>query len=1158
MNKKIPMILGLVMASSFAFASCDSLPFGKKDCEHTFSESWSTDKTHHWHAATCEHGEEKDAYAEHADANEDGVCDVCEYEIGHTHGYSADWSTNDTHHWHAATCTHTDEKSEYALHTDADTNGECDVCKGHVHVVSDAGYCDGCGTQVEPLKEDLAKIVNATVSQGKNVVSGQVNYKYRGVTLTYKDDNGQNAYANLDSKIQYTLGAQDTYVERSNNSEVYNISDATGEWTLGRVNDSTKLWFYTEDGEVKGLQEYTIDGEMTPSIVSADEDSLAGYYFAVSTLADGYGAEEILFNLYTLSQEDSASDFTEYHNPEKNTFSFSFNSLIINTDTAEGEDDSVRYYETSVKFTYSDRYELTNLEIKCDAYTNDAGTIGNNTYEADKDYDYDQDSKTITMREGAEPDTYTFVVSQEFGKRSYVHDKDMSAYLPSGFNFTMNGETVEDGQSLELTTTDSLKIDFDCEPATTSFDLIRNMVDAKLICTSGNSDSYAYIDFDSEGNKSIAVSQFAPGTYTLSFTYDGDTVFSMDITVTAPIVTGTYIPVVITENNAFYDLASFEAPASGAYTFKIPAGYGACDKEAFENNERPYIDPMDPFANQQDGGEFTVDIAQGDTYEFYLMAPYKGTHNIVYTFEAKEVVSGGDQDGGNTDPEKYNTVVVEGMNTLYFSQAEIAAATATRSFTVETEAAYKLTSGNLFVSAITASDGTVMTKDNSYYYTLTAGTYTITFSNLAMFGVKADTACILNVESKTPSTEQEPVGSLSEDEKNTVTVTNEDINIMGSILYTFMPWNDGDYVFEAEFDCIIMDANKNELGTNTATLVSYTQYIIKFDVSDLYLGGDYTVTVTWLPPLGSQDNPNVLTETGNYTATYAGNYASPVWYVYTPAVDGTLTIANGSDTASLVCGAAFGYEKQTENDGDDLTISVVGGISYYIGVADWNATSSVDIAFTVSFTAGNIERDGTRNAPYSLTAGDMTCSVPEYEIVVYAYLPTTNGTLTATTTSTGFDWNFSDSLNSWDSNTENASISIEVVAGKLVYLFVSTASFSAAEIAINVSFEESLEIDVTTMEGDGSSATPFVLTGAGVYDMGTVNAYPGYYVSITADETMTVTLTSDYSSLYTTGWSNLAYAGSAYSKTIEAGETFTFIVVMETGTADVLLTVEIA
>ena len=47
--------------------------------DHTFATEWSKDATHHWHAATCEHTEEKSDYAEHVDENNDGVCDVCQH-----------------------------------------------------------------------------------------------------------------------------------------------------------------------------------------------------------------------------------------------------------------------------------------------------------------------------------------------------------------------------------------------------------------------------------------------------------------------------------------------------------------------------------------------------------------------------------------------------------------------------------------------------------------------------------------------------------------------------------------------------------------------------------------------------------------------------------------------------------------------------------------------------------------------------------------------------------------------------------------------------------------------------------------------------------------------------------------------------------------------
>ena len=44
--------------------------------EHTYSEDWTSDATHHWHAATCGH-DVTDSKAEHSFVNE--VCTICEY-----------------------------------------------------------------------------------------------------------------------------------------------------------------------------------------------------------------------------------------------------------------------------------------------------------------------------------------------------------------------------------------------------------------------------------------------------------------------------------------------------------------------------------------------------------------------------------------------------------------------------------------------------------------------------------------------------------------------------------------------------------------------------------------------------------------------------------------------------------------------------------------------------------------------------------------------------------------------------------------------------------------------------------------------------------------------------------------------------------------------
>ena len=119
-----------VLLLSAALAAC------QPEHRHTFSEEWAFDATHHWHEATCEHGEETEGKAEHmwdggvvttaATCTEAGektyTCTVCsatktEVIAATGHSYAKEWSSDNTHHWHEATCEHTGEKDGYAEHT---------------------------------------------------------------------------------------------------------------------------------------------------------------------------------------------------------------------------------------------------------------------------------------------------------------------------------------------------------------------------------------------------------------------------------------------------------------------------------------------------------------------------------------------------------------------------------------------------------------------------------------------------------------------------------------------------------------------------------------------------------------------------------------------------------------------------------------------------------------------------------------------------------------------------------------------------------------------------------------------------------------------------------------------------------------------------------
>ncbi len=98
-NFKLLVAVVALVAMVFTLASCDVLQgiIGGNDPqpqphEHQFSAEWSSDETNHWHASTCEDGEECATATSDLAAHtiEDGVCSVCGYEAPveeHVHNF---------------------------------------------------------------------------------------------------------------------------------------------------------------------------------------------------------------------------------------------------------------------------------------------------------------------------------------------------------------------------------------------------------------------------------------------------------------------------------------------------------------------------------------------------------------------------------------------------------------------------------------------------------------------------------------------------------------------------------------------------------------------------------------------------------------------------------------------------------------------------------------------------------------------------------------------------------------------------------------------------------------------------------------------------------------------------------------------------------------
>ena len=214
MKKSISLAMALLMALSFA--SCSETPH-----THEFSSAWEKDATHHWHAATCEHTEEKGSYAEHKDVNNDGVCDDCQYtDSAHVHTYASQWSANATHHWHATDCGHSlvDGKAE--------------------HTVDPFGNCDVCGAAIAtPDVSTVEKAIALGVIAGDKVNSGKIEQTMKSLDEygSYQDE--------VITQINYEVAQDYAHITKTEWDDYYSVYSTTQNWyTKFEANGEEKVF----------------------------------------------------------------------------------------------------------------------------------------------------------------------------------------------------------------------------------------------------------------------------------------------------------------------------------------------------------------------------------------------------------------------------------------------------------------------------------------------------------------------------------------------------------------------------------------------------------------------------------------------------------------------------------------------------------------------------------------------------------------------------------------------------------------------------------------------------------------------------------------------------------------------------------------------------
>ena len=160
---------------------------------HTYSDEWTSNDSSHWHASTCGH-DTKSEEAEHswqetsrtnATCTEDGTvnssCSVCGKTKSETltktgHTFSTDWTSDETSHWHAATCGDTTEKRDEAAHTIGTTTTTKEATCKETGIAT--GSCTTCG-------KEMTKVIEKTTTHSYTLTSTTPATEYSGAIDNY-------------------------------------------------------------------------------------------------------------------------------------------------------------------------------------------------------------------------------------------------------------------------------------------------------------------------------------------------------------------------------------------------------------------------------------------------------------------------------------------------------------------------------------------------------------------------------------------------------------------------------------------------------------------------------------------------------------------------------------------------------------------------------------------------------------------------------------------------------------------------------------------------------------------------------------------------------------------------------------------------------------
>lgn len=817
----------------------------------------------------------------------------------HEHTYSADWSSDETNHWHAATCQDTEEcgsqKSDVAPHTYAD--GKCSVCgaadPNYTPACTEHAYGAPVETKAPTCTEKGEKTLTCTVcgetKTQEVAANGHTEVKLEGKAPTCTEaglSNGKKC-----SVCDTILTAQEE-IPATNHNYVEGVCSVCK----------------AEDPDYNGPKTYVFDAQ-TLTAFAASANNLG------KILEGGFD------KFFTFFMSDKTK------------------------------------VESGKNATFSDDYSVSGgLRLNLNGSTAIQTTPEGATEPINKN------ALMFSIPEGHTATVKVWWTCGGDGREIAIFDEDGNMITASVHNdpFAENEGT---GSAKNKTYVDTLSI---------------------------KGDGIYYLGTDNETN---AVKS------------GGNIWWKVEVTVTpyeAPEIPES-MKVTTYNSYGFNDmldtpvLDSFTAPVAGYYTFGLPAGLGLWSKAAMDEN--PYSGPDVEFMDNATGTSYTVELAEGEVFEFYVgaMTEEDWLITITYSEEAPPEPTVITLQNGENKFTAQEIDLTDGV-TAYLYVYESATYTfegtglfinvydswgmlVTRGFesvTVDLEggmwgAEYTImlgaeTAGDYalnvsFVAPTNLYDGeNTVTVDadgadcvyyvennGDYFFNVTGATVAvydsfgdaITANEDGSYTLESYTQYKILITSETAGEYTVEVVApvfLSQYEDNTVTV-----GANGTVVF-FETGDKGHYTISGEgITVVVTDAEGNTYEAG-AILSGYTVYTVAITAAE---AGDYTVTVTFTAPVGSYENPEKIESLpATLTPTLAAEYDN-YYYQFTATATGHATLTYTVASGTLYGATLGGVESETTT----ITIPVVKGMTYQVYFC---SASAAEVSASLTFEAGEL------------------------------------------------------------------------------------------------------------------------------------------------------------------------------------------------------------